>query len=669
MIIETCLLGFVLYQIITYLYAKSLRRQYSSYKDVPTVRNMYPIVGHGITFSKDIIGFVRKAYKDYGGIYKIKVFNRTYAVVSDRSMLKEYFKTPEEEQSLYKVLDNLFFGMAFSDDKTSLLLNIKMIKQTVAIKFDAFAPKIHEESLKMIERLKSKVGQKIDITDEMIRFVSSTSAKCFLGVTFDENVFSTFIKFTKLLNKIIVLTYFFPKWLINMTIGRTLRKYRLEIIEFMKPEIRSYREDPSKNESLLIRYSVDYFDLNTKKRLTDDEIGGFITCLLYVSSENTALGLVATATNIGMNPYWWHRIRDETKEILKNDDSTSLLRELFAVCTLDDVFMESSRMNTHVFPLNRAPTKKKTLSGYYVGDVDSIVLCEPEILMFKEAEKIFKHPQEYIPSRYRNEPKDSQSHTVFGSGNHLCPGKSFAIYEIKAAISLIVNTFDIDMPKVLPELSLFSPSAFGERSFEVVLRLKTDKKTNPDAQFVPEFPTQKIIERYDCGEHAGWLIREFLEIDQQKELYNYTTNQIEVNAKPTNCSQLVKWKEIANSVIELLKSRSDIHFKDFPDNYVFNSTSVQLFDSDSKHEIEINNDQNDSWCVKVSIGATAEYKFGDKTIFLNGGDVFLTPKALHSVQCIYNNVPQWYNDSNIKTYGYTRAEVQIENSTSFEETK
>jgi len=56
--------------------AKRYNKRISSptgFKSIPYVEESYYLfVGNGIGFSKDIIGFIRKAYQKYGGIFRLK---------------------------------------------------------------------------------------------------------------------------------------------------------------------------------------------------------------------------------------------------------------------------------------------------------------------------------------------------------------------------------------------------------------------------------------------------------------------------------------------------------------------------------------------------------------------------------------------------------------------
>lgn len=67
----------------------------------------------------------------------------------------------------------------------------------------------------------------------------------------------------------------------------------------------------------------------------------------------------------------------------------------------------------------------------------------------------------FDPGRFKIEPNDSKSVLTWGAGIHLCPGKQFAIYEIKMALFLITKHFHrfIINEQEYKNLNFFSPSA------------------------------------------------------------------------------------------------------------------------------------------------------------------------------------------------------------------
>jgi len=284
-------------------------------KEVPMVKGALPIVGHGFSFSKDIIGFIRKAKQEYGNIFQIKIFRKKMVICCDHNMKDEFFATTESDMSLYEVLTDLYFADAFADDPATLPLIIQIVKQTIKVQFDVFAAKIVDEAGKMIERMrKYPSDQKIDLASEMIRFVACTSSRCFIAMDLHDDFFNVLMKFTNWVNRAVLLTYFFPKKLIRMVFNPLLHRYRMQIIGYLMPEIKKYRQDKTKKDSLVFRGAVDYVDKTTGRTLDDREIGEIIICLLYVSSENTALGLSATIIDLTQNEKFWQMVKNESKK-------------------------------------------------------------------------------------------------------------------------------------------------------------------------------------------------------------------------------------------------------------------------------------------------------------------------------------------------------------------
>ncbi len=202
----------------------------------------------------------------------MKVFRKTIVVCTDHSLKDEFFKMRENQMSLYDVLVSLYFGDAFSDNCNNLPNIIQIVKATVKVDPDVIPPKIIDEASKMIERMKKFNGKQISLKDELIRFVACTSAKCFVNIEMDNEFFDTLIKFTNLTNQVVVFNIFFSKALLRFVFNPFLGRYRKIIISKLLPEIKKYRNDPLKKDSMILRKSVDY----ENGLLSDKEIGEVI---------------------------------------------------------------------------------------------------------------------------------------------------------------------------------------------------------------------------------------------------------------------------------------------------------------------------------------------------------------------------------------------------------
>ena len=357
----------------------------------------------------------------------------------------------------------------------------------------------------------------IDLASEMIRFVARTSAQCFIGVDLSEDFFETLMEFTHLLNRIVVMTYFIPKQILKLTIGLVLDQYRYKMTKALQPTIKLYRDNTKFNESMVFRKSVDM-------GLTDQQIGDVVVCLLYVSSENTALGLTNSLIDILQHPDYITKLQSETRSDIQNGDAMSL----FANDLLNSCVMESARMGTHIFPLNRQSHRTNfKLGDYYVGDIQSIALCEPALMKMEDcsATELFDNPANYYPERFiagphnNHKPVSTGSRTVmtWGAGSHLCTGKNFAIYEIKTALAMILNTFEIDLKNVSSH-NYFSPSAFAERTAQVSIKPLDDPVDLREVkrETIKIDNHESVIERFEIDGNKVIVVRDYLTPHQQK---------------------------------------------------------------------------------------------------------------------------------------------------------
>lgn len=666
-------------------------------KTVPFVTDRYmPFIGHGISFGKDIIGFVKSAQEKYGNIFAIKIFRKNLIVITDHEMKAEYFKATEDNMSLYDVLNQLFFGSAFSDSEENLTRIITLVKNTVKVNFDTFGEKIMDEASRMINRLQEKAGQELELTEEMIRFVACTSSRCFIGMELSDEFYDTLMKFAHLLNKVVVMTYFLPRSVLRFIFGRKLKSYRTKMIELMNDEIESYRHDPDKTESNVIRTAVNYTGPDGST-LTNEQIGEVIICLLYVSSENTALGLSSTFLDMVENSVWWQKATVECDKLISNyrtapdSKKTQAIKELFSSKLLDAMVHESARMNTHIFPLGRRPVDRNvTIGGYNVGNTDTIALCPPMLMLHSCSKNA--DPLKYNPDRFISggEKKFAQDVLTWGAGTHLCPGKAFAVYEIKAAIALLTTHFNLPELLSLGKIDYFSPSAFAERPAKVRLTIRDTNNTILVSETLSTANISSII--IDGIDHQvekiigennnyGFLIRNFFNREKQAELYTYiydlSKGSVEfdeisksnikhypltyynlIYTKTSNCAEPIMLHELCNKIMNSLRGHTGVT------NFVANSTYAQLYMPDST--LVAHRDSGVDWGVSISLGADTDFRFGDKTIKMFSGDIFIADfsKTIHAVDYVGDTVPGWWEQME-NTFDRTRMSIQVRDIRNF----
>jgi len=685
------LVGCIILYLLWSYFKSSFERIPAGLKRVPKVRGSLPFVGHGIEFSKDIIGTVKKWQKQYGNIFQVKIFRTNMVIITDRKLLDEFFRARETDISLYKTLNRLFFGYAFSNDENFLSTIIGIVKSTIRINYGEFIPKIESEANRMIAEMKKLDNQNIIISDIMMKFIARTSAQCFLCLDLTDKFYDELMTFSHILNKIVVLTYFLPKWALLIFINPFLKIYRNKMISQLKPLIQIYRSNPKFKDSMIIRSAVDYVSETSGIRLTDDQIGGILVCLLYVSTENTALGLSATITDLAINADYWEKLRSESRAYLVNNDFKNLVKtcELVEAC-----FNESARMNTHVFPLNRYPINKQMKLGeYFVGNVESIGLCAPLLMCDDLAADIYSDPKKYRPERFLGEHKESVRNLdllSFGALTHLCPGRQFAKLEIKIATALIVNTFEPFELGNVPPNNYFSPSAFAERRVEAKLHLRSEP-IEPIESF--ESINRMSNNTATIGGHTiiklknGWLIKEYFSVPEQINIYKYlvdlSAQSIEQNemtqtdpkyAHPltyynlvytngSNCVEPVEMFDIGRKIWDTLtKNRSELDF-DGSDVFEPNSLYAAMFTELST--MSAHKDEGCDWGISISLGAATKFKYGDHQLMIESGDVLVGDfsNVEHAVIKVTKDIPEWFGGDydDINTFDKSRISIQIRN--------
>lgn len=631
---------------------RSKPKAFKEFLDVPRVSWCLPYFGHGLSFSKDIIGYIKKCRQQYGDVFHVKIFLKNVCIVCDKTLVKEFFQNQETSMSMYDNLKAIYFDYAFSDDGNQLDQIIHTLNQTIAVKFDDFLPKIVDEANSMSK----KIAGKMELTPITIGFVSKTSARCFLGISLDNEISQILSEFTDLLNRVTSLTYFFPKLLIRKTIGRSLDAKRKEFNKLIQKYITPYRHDPNKKESLIFRYCVD-----AKPALSDEEICNTILCLLYVSSENTALGLNATLIDLLRNPVYMAKVR---AEIMASIDDKELIRSQSNL--LHAAVLESSRMNSHVFAITRATKRSSTLGKYYVGNVDYIALCEPLLMTYPEASDTFENPTKYYPDRYLKNPslKIPENVMTWGAGPHLCPGKMFAIYEIKTAVMTLLRQYHITVDKI-PPINYFSPSAYGDM-------------TNTTVNIQPNIFRKNNIIVEKIGN--GYLLRNYLSEQEQVEYYQHiidvskdsSEHQKILNEPTSRAFPICMWNNVytGESNCKCPQKMLDLgdqilsKFPEFAPITSVDSVYAQLFGVDAS--MSAHYDEHVDWGISINLGASVLFTFGQTDnkpnyVVLNSGDVFIGDfsKNLHSVELVLDNTPSWFKNSCV--FGRTRCSIQLRN--------
>jgi len=418
--------------------------------NVPWVSGCLPIVGHGLSYQKDPLKFMKDAFKNHGPVFRMKLFRKTLTIVCDQTLAKEYFDAREDELSFLESLDDLYFDRAFSNEDGSMPFLIECVKMSVfsSTKYSEFTPIIQDDADRFIQNLKQQMTDgilKIDLTCQVTRLITRSTLMCFLKIDTSDELYDDIMIYSDYVVKVMTLTYIMPKWLVKLLYDRQLAVYRKKLTDYFEVIIQSYRDDPEKNDSAIIRKALAYtggWKHDTKNiPLTNEQIANMIICLIFVSVSNTAYGLIG---------------------LLQHDADDS---------SLENNLLESVRTNSHLFGINRKVVNKTTLGEWQIDG--TITWCSAMVLRTEEgAGHIYKNANRYNPERFETESKDKYNLNTWGAGVHFCPGKMFAVKEMMIVAKTFKDTFRVQWPDSIGNRNYNTPASFAIIPMEVTLTLK-----------------------------------------------------------------------------------------------------------------------------------------------------------------------------------------------------
>ena len=169
--------------------------------------------------------------------------------------------------------------------------------------------------------------------------------------------------------------------------------------------------------------------------MTDRELRDELMTLLVAGHETTATSLA-----------WCFDL------LLHNPDALSRLRADLAAGQgeyLDAVIKETMRLRPVIAVIGRRLTRDWELGGY---DIPAGVSVEPHIWLIHHREDIYPEPDSFRPERFLEGPQpDAASYLPFGGGVRRCLGASFATFEMKTVIPVVLDRVELEPALPRPE--------------------------------------------------------------------------------------------------------------------------------------------------------------------------------------------------------------------------
>ncbi|RKP05483.1 cytochrome P450 [Thamnocephalis sphaerospora] len=244
----------------------------------------------------------------------------------------------------------------------------------------------------------------------------------------------------------------FPfKWMGRLfapLVNDVYRHYRI-IENLVLPEIErrriAARADPKYTPPVdLLQFMLEFNDKNGDPNSTKD---------LTSSLMLTAFGAIATNVFIGTHfmydvaahPEVRERMYEEQQRIIAKYGTAFSKEALRDMSYMESCLRETLRLNTHAIG-----TFRKMMTGFTFSNGLSVPagrLCLVHTRAVNRNDKVYENANEYIPERVADptNPRAATSvsgYVTFGMGEFGCPGRHFAVGQLKALMAVLIRRYD-----------------------------------------------------------------------------------------------------------------------------------------------------------------------------------------------------------------------------------
>jgi len=193
---------------------------------------------------------------------------------------------------------------------------------------------------------------------------------------------------------------------------------------------------------------------------------------LFASQTNSVNSSFWMLLFVLKNPEIKKRIEKEIEEFYDPKDVSSMDK----METLNLAFNETARLAANHLSIREAlKDYDVTVKGkkYIIPKGNHVLIFPTQLLDEKEFEKAL----EFNPDRHKNLSKEQKKTFMpFGGGKHMCPGRFFAMFEVKLFVVSMLRRFDIEFEKgsQFPETET-NGAGFLFPNHDIVINLKKKK--------------------------------------------------------------------------------------------------------------------------------------------------------------------------------------------------
>ena len=418
---------------------------------MPQLSGGWPLLGHVRSFQKDPIALLSHGVHEHGDLYQFKLGPKRFALFSGPTAHDAYFGASDDQldpKSVYRFTVPIF-GRGVAYDVAPELMTEQLgflfpaLRQSNMARFAAI---MFDEASSFAERMGSEGV--LDLPVAMNQLTVNIASRCLLGEEARREVDAGFAAaYHELQNGINTIGFFFPR--IPIPAHRRRDRAREKVVEIFSRIMAERRETAKEFDDFMGALMCARY--KSGRALTDDEISGILLTALFAGQHTSAVLATWMGLELVRDSSYLERVRSEFQSVYADGQDGMTLETLNQQQLIENAVRESERLHPPLILLIRKVVRSLTYRGHVIPK-GALAMVSPAVS--HRLAHVFEDPENFDPDRFadpRNEDKQHQYALIgFGGGKHRCMGKNFAIMQIKALWTVLLDRFDFSLPSTFP---------------------------------------------------------------------------------------------------------------------------------------------------------------------------------------------------------------------------
>ncbi|MCK0519844.1 MULTISPECIES: cytochrome P450 [Williamsia] len=402
--------------------------------------------GHLDELSTDPIGLFKRVREECGDVGIFQLADREVALVSGAAANEAFFRASEEDldqAAAYPFMTPIFGeGVVFdaSPERRSEMLHNQALKGAHM--------KNHAVTIPLeVERMIADWGDsgEIDLLEFFAELTIYTSSTCLVGKKFREQLDGRFAHLYHDLEKgTDPIAYVDAHADIESFRKRDAAREGLVALVQEIMDTRIAEPDESDDKDLL-DVLVSIRDEEGNLRFTADTITGIFISMMFAGHHTTSGTAAWTLIELLRHPDYMKQVTDELDEIYSGgaEYSFGAMRQ---IPKLESALKEALRLHPPLIVLMRVVQNEFIVEDFEITAGQTIA-ASPAIS--NRLPEDFPNPDSFDPDRYLEPRQEDLANRwtwiPFGAGRHRCVGAQFAIMQLKAIFSVLLQNYEFEM--------------------------------------------------------------------------------------------------------------------------------------------------------------------------------------------------------------------------------